>query len=646
MLEFLHADAMPTAAWILHLAGLAISVLLVVYVIGLARSKHYLPMVWGVICATLLIVVNLGLSSLLPTPAPDSSLRATGVIWYDAAFRADFGLALLILAIVIGVAWSQSALHRPADRAWQAANISRAVYVRTGITALFALLPLLIWGWGMVMWSTWTLPFLGGIGLMALAGAITNYTEGSRRWTLLLMLAAIIVVVQSQVNARLNASAESMFDPTGAVPVTIPLIPVVLGALLVSVVRTGVANRTFAGLNVRVGAILWLLVLVGFIIRFMGHYDHEGSYGFYAGALLELPLRLFVDLVSLGYYGVVPRELAADANFTSIYNWNAIVITLLTVGSGLLFASSLRRKPARLSRPDGLHLTLQQRRYVLAFVLIAPALLLRLFTTLYPFAQTSLLSLQRYNPAFPPQEYIGLQNFTRLANNLVVRESLEFTLMFVFVSTLFQVVLGLAVAHLLNARFALRDVGRTISLIPWAIPMVVAAIGFRWMFDDDFGMIPDLIARLTGLQTSWLINPDNAQAAVIGVNIWKSTPFVALIFLAGLQGISEDLYEAAKVDGSTAWHSFWHITLPMLMPIIVSTTMYMLVWQLAIFDLTFAMTGGGPGFATTLFAQKIYVEINSLNYSFAAALSMVLVFVVSIIGMTGLYIFRRVEVSA
>jgi len=646
MLEFLFADSMPTAAWILHLVGLAISVLLVVYVIGLAGRKHYLPTVWGVSCAAILLIVNLGLSSLLPTPAPDSSLRATGIIWYDAAFRADVGLAVLILAIVIGIVWSLNALYRPADRAWQTEITNRAVYVRTAITALFALLPPLIWGWGMVMWSTWTLPFLGGLALATLAGGIAFYTEGSWRWSLLLVLAVIVFIVQSQVNVRLNDSAESMFDPIGAVPVTIPLIPVVLGALLVSVFRTGLASRAFAGLNVRVGAILWLLVLAGFVIRFTGHYDHEGSYGFYAGALLELPLRLFLDIVSLRYYDFIPRELVADANFTSIYNWNAFIINLLTVGSGLLFASSLHRKPARLTRPHGLHLTLQQRRYVLAFVLIAPALLLRLFTTLYPFAQTSLLSLQRYNPAFPPQEYIGLQNFTRLANNLVVRESLEFTLMFVFVSTLFQVILGLAVAHLLNARFALRDVGRTISLIPWAIPMVVAAIGFRWMFDDDFGMIPDLIARLTGLQTSWLVNPDNAKAAVVGVNIWKSTPFVALIFLAGLQGISEDLYEAAKVDGSTAWHAFWHITLPMLMPIIVSTTMYMLVWQLAIFDLTFAMTGGGPGFATTLFAQKIYVEINSLNYSFAAALSMVLVFVVSFIGITGLYIFRRVEVSA
>lgn len=300
--------------------------------------------------------------------------------------------------------------------------------------------------------------------------------------------------------------------------------------------------------------------------------------------------------------------------------------------------SNLKRNVRRLS--------LAQRRYLLAAALLAPVILLRMFTTLYPFLQTAFLSTQKYNPAFPPQTYVGLGNFQRILNDIVVQQSLAFTLIFVFVSTFFQLVLGLGVAHLLNAPFRFRGFARSISLIPWAIPMVVAAIGFRWMFDDQFGIIPDILQRVFGLETTWLINPQNARVAVIFVNIWKSTPFVALILLAGMQGISQELYEAAKVDGATWLHSLRFITIPMLLPIVVSITMYMLVWQLAVFDLPFAMTGGGPGFSTTVIAQKIFQEVNSLNYGYAAALGIVMVFVVSIIGGIGLYFFRRVEVTS
>ena len=182
--------------------------------------------------------------------------------------------------------------------------------------------------------------------------------------------------------------------------------------------------------------------------------------------------------------------------------------------------------------PSKQRFTLNQRRYLLAIGLLAPAVLLRLFTTFYPFIQSGLLSVQKYNPAFPPQRFVGIYNFERLANDIVVQQSLAFTIIFVFVSTFFQVVLGLAVAHLLNAPFRLRGVARTISLIPWAIPMVVVGIGFRWLFDDQFGMIPDFFNRILGLDIRWLIDPSNARLAVVMVNVWKSTPLCCLA-LAG-----------------------------------------------------------------------------------------------------------------
>jgi multiple sugar transport system permease protein len=290
-------------------------------------------------------------------------------------------------------------------------------------------------------------------------------------------------------------------------------------------------------------------------------------------------------------------------------------------------------------------MTLRQRFYLIAVLLLLPAIALRVFTSFYPFIQTLYLSTQRFNPAYPPQKFIGLGNFERLADDPVVQASIGFTLLFVLVSTFFQIIFGLALAHLLNAPFRLRNMARTLSLIPWAIPMVIAALGFRWLFDDQFGMIPDVLRRVLGMDTRWLIDPQNAKVAIIAVNIWKSTPFVALVLLAGLQGISRDLYEAARVDGANWWSSLRYLTIPMLMPIIITTGMFMLVWQLAVFDLPFLMTGGGPGFSTTVMAQKIYLESNSLNYGYAASIGVVMVVIVAIVGAVGLFLFRRFDVS-
>ena len=291
-------------------------------------------------------------------------------------------------------------------------------------------------------------------------------------------------------------------------------------------------------------------------------------------------------------------------------------------------------------------LSLAARRYLVALFLITPAVAIRLFTSVYPFFQTAYFSLFDYNPAFPPRRFIGLENFVRISKDIVVRESIWFTLMFVLVSTLFQVALGLLIATLLNSQFRLRKVARTINLIPWAIPMVVAAIGFRWMFDDQYGIINDLLYRAFHLKFAWLINFWGARAAVTATNIWKSTPFLAVVFLAGLQGVPPELYEAARVDGANRLQSFWYITIPMVLPLATTMGMFMVVWQLALFDLIYAMTGGGPGFATTVLAYKIFQEaFTALNFGYASAIGMVLFLVVFIVGGIGLLIFRRVEVS-
>jgi multiple sugar transport system permease protein len=299
------------------------------------------------------------------------------------------------------------------------------------------------------------------------------------------------------------------------------------------------------------------------------------------------------------------------------------------------------------SRVVRFRITQRTRRILLVIVgLLLPAAALRLFTAVYPFLNTIWLSFHDWNPAFPPQRFVGLKNFQALTRDIAVTSSIDFTILFVVLSTVLQIVLGLAIALILNRAFPGRGFVRAVNLIPWAIPMVVAAIGFRWMYDVQYGIINDLLHRLIGVRIPWLVDFWGARAAVIATNTWKSAPFVGLVLLAALQGVPQDLYEAGRVDGTNRISAFFYITLPLIMPQIVTIGLFMVVWQLAAFDLVFVMTGGGPGFATQVLAYRIYqVAFTALNFGYASAISMILFVTVGIASVIGLLLFRKVEVS-
>lgn len=217
-------------------------------------------------------------------------------------------------------------------------------------------------------------------------------------------------------------------------------------------------------------------------------------------------------------------------------------------------------------------------RVLTIVAMLAPAILLRLLTAVYPYIQSVRLSFYEYNPAFPPKEYVGLDNYRRAFDDIAIRSSIEFTLLFVIGSTVLQIIFGLGIALLLNRAFLGRGAVRAINLIPWAIPMVVVAVGFRWMFDSQYGIFSDILARTIGLEVDWLIRFWPARIAVIFTNVWKSTPFLAIVFLAALQAVPQDVYEAARVDGAGKVRSFFSVTLPLIMPQIVTIGLFMLVW--------------------------------------------------------------------
>ncbi len=193
-------------------------------------------------------------------------------------------------------------------------------------------------------------------------------------------------------------------------------------------------------------------------------------------------------------------------------------------------------------------------------------------------------------------EFVGLSNYINVFKDPKIISSISFTVIFVVVSMVFHVVLGVALALILNMKFKGRRFLRTIVLIPWAMPAVVIGMAAKWGFNNDYGMINDFIRRfVSDFRFNWLINTGSARAAVIAMDLWKDLPFFAILVLSGLQFISGDIYEAAKVDGANGIQSFFRITLPLITRNVITLCIPFTLWRLTTFDLVYAMTSGGPG---------------------------------------------------
>lgn len=286
----------------------------------------------------------------------------------------------------------------------------------------------------------------------------------------------------------------------------------------------------------------------------------------------------------------------------------------------------------------------KRQRYLAFLLLIAPVMLLRGFTSIYPVGHTAYLSLFRLSPLDQSGEFVGLANYALMLDDFQVQGSIFFTVLFVLASTALELAIGLPIALMLNAEFRGRQFVRTINLIPWAIPAIVSALLWRWLFDDQFGPIAQSFSALSGQHTIILGDAWGARVATIVANVWKNAPFVAVVLLAGLQGISSEVYEAARMDGASGWQVLWRITVPLLAPLITTITMFFVIWQLATFDLIYGMTSGGPGFATAVLSHRAYEEaFRHLNLGYAAAISMVLFGLVAIVGLLGTLVIHRQE---
>lgn len=229
-------------------------------------------------------------------------------------------------------------------------------------------------------------------------------------------------------------------------------------------------------------------------------------------------------------------------------------------------------------------------------------------------------------------EFVGLSNYVNVFKDPKIISSMSFTVIFVVVSMVFHIILGVALALILNMKFKGRRFLRTIVLIPWAMPAVVIGMAAKWGFNNDYGMINDFIRRfVSDFQFNWLINTGSARAAVIAMDLWKDLPFFAILILSGLQFISGDIYEAAKVDGVNGIQSFFRITLPLITRNVITLCIPFTLWRLTTFDLVYAMTSGGPGEDTSLIAYRITMEaFTNLNVGYAATLAVMLFIVMAL----------------
>ena len=259
-------------------------------------------------------------------------------------------------------------------------------------------------------------------------------------------------------------------------------------------------------------------------------------------------------------------------------------------------------------------------------ILIIPIVVIRGFTTIYPIVITFINSLYNIKVLSGIHEFIGFKNYIDVFKDDKIISSIKFTVIFVVVSMLFHVLLGTVLALILNMKFRGRRFLRTIVLIPWAMPAVVMGMAAKWGFNNDYGLINDLIRRFVpNFQFNWLINTGSARGAVISMDLWKDLPFFAILILSGLQFISEDVYEAAKVDGANSVQIFFKITLPLIIKNILTLCIPFTLWRLTSFDLVYAMTSGGPGEDTSLIAYRIAMEsFTNLNIGYASTLAIML----------------------
>jgi multiple sugar transport system permease protein len=297
------------------------------------------------------------------------------------------------------------------------------------------------------------------------------------------------------------------------------------------------------------------------------------------------------------------------------------------------------------SRPPTRKRRLEDERWVAMLLLLPTMVLLGLFIA-YPFVRGIILSVTSARVGIEG-EFVGLENFRRLAVDPIFHQVVWNTVLYTAVTTVFKLGLGLWLALLLNRSFRGKAYIRAFILLPFIIPTVLSTFAWKWMFDPTFSVLNWMMYQMSIINRpiNWLGDADLAMLSICIVNIWRGVPFFAISLLAGLQTISPDLNEAAAIDGAKPLQRFWHITWPLLLPVTMVVVLFSIIQTFADFQIVYVMTGGGPANATHLFATYAYqLGVGTGLLSQGAAISLAMFPILFLIVIVQLLYIRRVEV--
>src|ERR1700749_4422364 len=276
------------------------------------------------------------------------------------------------------------------------------------------------------------------------------------------------------------------------------------------------------------------------------------------------------------------------------------------------------------------NIDLLERQRRLAWYLIVPAVLVVFLVIGYPLIQVLVYSVLKYKlDGVTPASFVGLSNYLFILTDPDFWLAVQNTLIFSVFSVTLECVLGLAVALVANSKFKGRSILRVAILIPWAIPTVVSSKIWAWMFNDIYGVVNVLLINLHLIpqKIAFLATPATALPVIIAVDVWKATPFMALLLLAGLQLIPKDLYEAGSIDGATKVRQFWAITLPLVTPTLLVALVFRTLDALRVFDIFYVMVGTKGGLATmAVYNQQQLVSF--LDAGVGSATSVIILIVI------------------
>ncbi len=273
----------------------------------------------------------------------------------------------------------------------------------------------------------------------------------------------------------------------------------------------------------------------------------------------------------------------------------------------------------------------------LAALMLSPAMAVIALVAAYPIGYAVWLSLNEYSVRVPGlSRFVGFDNYSEALGSSEFWDSVVNTFLFTGISVSLELGIGLGMALVMNEAFKGRGLLRAVVLVPWAVLTVVSAITWRTIFEPELGLAPQVLERVGIFEgVVWLGQEGYALAVMVIADVWKTAPYMALLILAGLQGISEDVYDAAKVDGATAWKRFRRITLPLLMPAILVALIFRTLDALRIFDLPYVLTGGTNG--TTTLSLLAHQELTANRVIGLGSALSVLTFVI-VMAVSFLYI--------